>query len=401
MMDLLKYSLQNVGHRKTRSLLTTLSIVIGIASIFAILSFGLGLQSYIDELAAESGTDKFFIQARGMGAPGTDDSFSISEQDLEIVSKISEVEEVAAFYMKVAEISSDDETVYKFIIGLDPDQLDLIEPTFTIDIHKGRRLRDGQKSKAVLGYNYQNKVFDEQIFTGDKLEIQGKVFDVVGFYSEVGNAQDDEMVYLTHDAMEELYPDIKGKYSYAIGKVRGNTDMDTIAETIEEELRDEKGLEEGEEEFFVQTFSDALETFNTIINVLNSILFLIAFISMIVAFVNIMNTMYTAVIERTNEIGIMKAIGARNSSILSIFLFESAFLGLVGGIVGIGLGYVIARIGGAVAANAGYALLSPVFPYALIIGCIVFATGVGALAGVLPARQAAKQNPVDALRCEE
>ncbi|MFO7710486.1 MAG: ABC transporter permease [Candidatus Woesearchaeota archaeon] len=399
MMDLFKYSLKNVATRKMRSVLTTLSIVIGIASIFAILSFGLGLQSYINELATEAGTDKFFIQARGMGAPGTDDSFSISEQDLEIVSGVSEVEEIAGLYMKVAEIEYDDETIYKFIAGVDPDKLDLIEEAFTIDLLEGRRLREGQKSKVVLGYNYREKLFDEPVYEGDKINIQGKRFDVVGFYEEIGNAQDDEMVYMTHAAMEELDPEIK--YSYVIGKAKENVDMDKIAETIEEELRDAKGIEEGEEEFYVQTFSDALETFRTIIDVLNAILFLIAFISMIVAFVNIMNTMYTAVIERTNEIGIMKAIGARNSSILIIFLFESAFLGFIGGLLGIGLGYVIASIGGGFAASAGYALLSPVFPPALIIGCIAFATGVGALAGVLPARQAANQNPVDALRCEE
>ncbi len=398
-MDLFKYSLKNVATRKLRSFLTTLSIVIGIASIFAILSFGLGLQSYINELATEAGSDKFFIQAKGMGAPGTDESFSISEQDLEIVSGISEVEEVTGLYMKVAEIRYDDETVYKFITGVDPDQLDMIEEAFTVEIFEGRRLREGQKSKVVLGYNYREKLFDDTVYEGDKIEIQGKRFDVVGFYEEIGNAQDDEMVYMTHSAMEELYPEIE--YSFVIGRVKDNVDMDNIAETIEEELRDEKGIEEGEEEFFVQTFSDALETFGTIIDVLNAILFLIAFISMIVAFVNIMNTMYTAVIERTNEIGIMKAIGARNSSILIIFLFESAFLGFIGGVIGVGLGYIIASIGGNFAASAGYALLSPAFPPVLIVGCVAFATGVGALAGVLPARQAAQQNPVDALRCEE
>jgi len=96
----------------------------------------------------------------------------------------------------------------------------------------------------------------------------------------------------------------------------------------------------------------------------------------------------------------MKAIGARNRSILFIFVFESGFLGLMGGVIGVLLGYFVASTGGAIAANAGYQMLKPIFPLYLTVGCLVFSFAIGAVSGVLPAIQASKQKPVDALRYE-
>jgi len=110
--------------------------------------------------------------------------------------------------------------------------------------------------------------------------------------------------------------------------------------------------------------------------------------------------MYTAVLERTQEIGIMKAVGAQNSSILFIFVFESGLLGIIGSTVGMGLGYLIAEAGGALAKGAGYALLQPAYPYWLIIGVLLFGFLMGVFSGLAPAVQASKQKPVDALRYE-
>ena len=133
---------------------------------------------------------------------------------------------------------------------------------------------------------------------------------------------------------------------------------------------------------------------------LNAILVIISGISIVVAAVNIMNTMYTSVIERTREIGVMKAIGSRNRQILNVFVIESGILGLIGGILGILLGYSIAKIGQFVAKTYGLTFLKPYFPLWLIVGCLLFAFLVGAGSGLLPAVQASRQKPVDALRYE-
>src|SRR3989338_11262871 len=180
----------------------------------------------------------------------------------------------------------------------------------------------------------------------------------------------------------------------------GGVNPSEFAGKLEEKLRKEKGQEKGEETFFVQTFEQLLETFGTILIVLNAILVIIARISVLVAAVNITNTMYTAVIERTKEIGVMKSIGARNSTILFVFFMESGIIGLIGGAIGVLLGYGLAKIGGFFAAAAGFALLKPAFPWWLIIGSLLFSFIVGAASGYLPARAASKLKPIDALRYE-
>ena len=110
--------------------------------------------------------------------------------------------------------------------------------------------------------------------------------------------------------------------------------------------------------------------------------------------------MFTSVLERTKEIGVMKAIGAKNSDILIIFVVESGLIGLIGGVLGILLGYMVSGIGGSIAAANGFALLKPAYPLLLIVGCLVFSFSVGAAAGFFPARRASKLKPVDALRYE-
>jgi putative ABC transport system permease protein len=127
---------------------------------------------------------------------------------------------------------------------------------------------------------------------------------------------------------------------------------------------------------------------------------LIALISVLVSAVNTANTMITSVLERIREIGVMKSIGARNSEIFKIFLFESSFLGFVAGCLGVILGFIVTFIGGKILLSLGYGFLKPDYSFILFFGCIAFATLTGAISGVIPAYKAMKINPVDALRYE-
>jgi putative ABC transport system permease protein len=401
-LDGVMYALKNVVQRKLRSSLSILSILIGITSIFALVSFGLGIQDYVNTVADEAGRDKLFIQAKGVGAPGSDENFFISQDEVDFVEKIRGVSEVSGLYLKAGEVSYREREKFNFVSGLDPARIDFIEEVFTVDVERGRRLKKGDFDKVVLGYNYllDQKIFDRGVSLGDKIEINDAVFDVVGFYSELGNPSDDANVYITETAMESLYTDIKGKFGFVMVRADGVMGAQAVAEKIKEKLRKFKGQDEGKEDFFVQTFDDALATFGAIIGVINGVLFLIALISLVVASVNIMNTMYTSVLERTREIGVMKAIGARNSEILFIFVCESSLLGLSGGVLGVLLGYLLASAGGSIAAAGGFALLQPIFPWYLVSGCLFFALLVGAAAGFLPAVHASRQKPVDALRYE-
>ena len=401
-LDEIIYALKNLRNRKMRSGLSILSILIGITAIFALVSFGLGIQIYMDTLAEEAGANQLYIQPKGAGVPGMDENFYLTRDDIDFVTKINGVKDITGMYFKAGELKFKDEVTYYFVIGMDTEELEFFMEGFNIEIEKGRALKKGDLKKVVLGYNYllEKRIFDKPLKVGDKVELNGEDFEIVGFYSEVGNPGDDAQIYLTVEAFEELYPEYAGQFGYVMLSSEKGVNPTELAEKITDKLRKQRGEEEGKETFFVQSFEDIIQTFGDIINILNGILVLIALISLVVASVNIMNTMYTAVLERTKEIGIMKAVGARNSNILVVFVFESGFLGMVGGVLGVLLGYAVASVGGIVAAQAGYSLLKPAFPWYLIIGCVLFSFLVGAGSGLFPAIRASKQKPVEALRYE-
>jgi putative ABC transport system permease protein len=401
-LEEIKYALQNLRQRKMRSFLSILSILIGIAAVFALVSFGMGIKNYVDTLAEESGTNKLLIQAKGIGAPGTDDTFALTQEDVDFIEKINGIDEISGMYYKISEVTFRDKNKYAYMMGLNIDKIDFIMQGMNIDMEKGRELRKGDTYKVVLGYNYMldNKVFSKGLQIGDKILIDGAKFEVVGFYSAVGNPSDDSQVYITSEIFEQIYPEKKNKYSMIMASTEQGLKTKTVADRVSERLRKYKGQEEGKEDFYVQTFEDAIATFSTIINIINGVLVLIAMVSVVVASVNIMNTMYTSVLERTKEIGVMKAVGARNSDIMFIFLLESGAIGLIGGIIGVMLGYLVATTGGSYAAAAGFSALKPIFPLTLILGCILFAFIVGAGSGLLPAIRASKLRPVDSLRYE-
>jgi len=174
-----------------------------------------------------------------------------------------------------------------------------------------------------------------------------------------------------------------------------------VAETIERKLRRSRGEKEDQETFTVQTSEQLAQTFQSIFAVIQAVFVGIAAISLVVGGIGFMNTMYTAVLERTKESVTMKAVGAKNSDILYIFLFESGLLGLVGGSIGILLGVGIAKAVEYIATvQLGTVFLQAAFGYELILGALLFSFVVGSASGVLPAIQAAKLKPADALRYE-
>ena len=220
---------------------------------------------------------------------------------------------------------------------------------------------------------------------------------VVGFFEPIGNPADDSQMYITLDYFEELFPN--KTYAEIVAKV-DVTNIDKVVENVEKKLRKSRGLEEGKEDFFVQSFNDLFESFSSVLNIIIGFVVLIALISVLVSAINTANTMITSVLERYKEIGVLKAIGARNSNIFGIFLFESSFLGLVAGILGVLLGWGFSSLAGSLLVNLGWGFLSPYFSKELFIGCILFATLTGAISGVIPAIKASKINIVNALRYE-
>lgn len=396
----IKYSIKKIVKSKFRTFMTILSIFIGIMIIFILTSFGIGLYSFIDTFASGSSADKITITPKGIGAPGLDDTFALTEKDLEAIENTPGVEQVTGHYIKITEIEKDKEKKYVFLTGYDPKKPIVFELS-DIGLIEGRWLREGDRGKIIAGYSYMvpDKIFTKPYSLNDKIEIHGQEARIIGFAEEVGNPQDDSQLYATNDYLIELYgSDIKG-YSWVIAEVDVR-EMKRVIERIEDSLRESRGLEKGEEDFFVQSWQDMVDTYSSILNGIIGFVILIALVSILVSAINTTNTMITSVLERYREIGIMKAVGARNSEILKIFLFESAFLGFLAGCIGVFLGWAISSIIALLLEQLGWGFLSPVFPMILIFGLILFATLTGALSGAIPAYKASRINPVQALREE-
>jgi putative ABC transport system permease protein len=398
-----KYSLNNIRKSKARSILTVLSILVGIATIFIFVSFGWGLYDYIDEFTSSSSADKLLIQPRSSGAPGLDNTFKLLDEDVRVIENTQGIFEATGSYMDAAEITQDNLKKYVFIISYDPDLPMMVELS-NIEIIEGRELRNGDSGKVVLGYNYmlKNKIFPKAYSLNSKINVQGQDLRIVGFFESVGNPQDDSNIYVTNDFAKDILAGGNGEeLSYAMIIARADKDnLDDVSERVKEKLRQSRGLDRGKEDFTVQSYAELLDSFSVVLNIIIGFILLIAFISVVVSAVNTANTMITSVLERFKEIGVLKSIGARNSEIFKIFLFESGFLGFVAGVIGVLIGWVATDFGAMILEDLGYGFLSPHYSWPLFAGLILFATLTGAISGMIPAWRASKINAVDALRYE-
>ncbi len=397
--EIIKYSIENLRKRKTRSLLTVISIMIGIATIFIFISFGMGLYNYINGFVTGTSADKILVEPKGIGVLGIDTTFALTSNDLTAVERTPGVFEATGIYTKAAQVQKRDTIKYVLVTGYNTQEPLYIE-LHGVKLYKGKELSKGEKGDVVLGYNYMinNKIFPQAVNLNDQIEINGQKVKVVGFYSEIGNSQDDSQIYFTEDFFKELYPDTNG-YNTIIAKA-DTTNLTKVANNIDKSLLKSRNLQKGDEDFFVSSFSDLLASYSSALNIVIGFVILIALISVIVSAINTSNTMITSVIERTKEIGVLKSIGARNSEIFGLFLFESSTLGFIAGGLGVLIGFGLTKIAGAILKIIGLGILQPGYSVWLFIGGILFAVLTGAISGAVPAINASRISPVRALRYE-
>lgn len=399
-----KIAINSIRHRGLRSWLTLIGIFIGIAAVVSLISIGQGLQAVVEEEFEALGANRILVQpagssfgmSQGAGKPLTKD-------DVEAIEKVSGVSIVSYSAYTVARMEWADETQVGFVASIPPGEKgELAKELMNVDrVELGHELRETSKNKVFLGYSYGfSPRYDDLLTPGRKISINGEDFEIAGIKESDGNEQDNSMVYLNEHDYEELF-DVGDEVNMIIVEVLpGRVPIEVVPE-VEKALRDHRDVKIGQEDFEVETFEDVLESFLILINVVQTIIIGIASISLFIGAVGITNTMYTAVIERTKEIGIMKAIGAKNSDIQNMFLIESGLLGFAGGVLGLLFGVGISKIIEIIVADAiGADFLKPIFPLWLLIGSVLFAFVLGSLSGMLPAKQAAKMNPTDALATE-
>ena len=390
----------NLRKRKMRTWLTMLGIFIGIASVVALISLGQGIQKGVNEQFEKMGVDKIIVTPKGtfMGVGGTG-AVTLGDKDIETIEKTAGIEEASGLLMRTGEIEFKDQKRFFMVTGMIPGEgKDIFGDTFVVEY--GRDIKKGEKYKVVLGTSYrEGKIFQQNMKLGDKISINGEDFKVAGFYESFGNSEDDKAIVISDEIMREVF-ETGDEFDWIMARAVSGDRVEEISLKLEKDLRKGRDVEEGKEDFSIQTFKELMDAYGTILNIIQIFLLGIAGISLIVGGIGIMNTMYTSVLERTQEIGVMKSIGAKNSDILTLFLIESGILGLVGGGIGIILGIGFSKLVEFGAAAAGYALIQVSFPLPLIIGTLMFSFVVGGLSGILPARQASKLQPVDALRYE-
>jgi putative ABC transport system permease protein len=395
----------NLRKRRLRSWLTMIGIFIGIAAVVSLISLGQGMQQAIENQFSRLGADKITIETKGVvtGPPGSNSVVILTKSDLDVVRRAQGVASASGRLIEPVTVDFNRKTIYTYVASVPDSDLqsrDLVLETANLDIIAGRQLKVGDQYAVVVGEDYLTspKFNNKALSVGDRIEIDGQKAQVIGVFKKTGNPIWD-MSFLMNERPVRNLINNTDKYDVITAKIAPGTSIQDVAENIKKDLRKHRDVKEGKEDFTVSTPEEAAKTFQTVLNIVEAVLVGIAAISLLVGGVGIMNTMYTSVLERRREIGIMKAIGAKNSDVMIIFLIESGMLGLIGGAIGIALGMGFSKLVEVIATAAlGTALIQAYFPLYLILGSLAFSFGVGTAAGVFPAMQASRLPPVEALR---
>jgi putative ABC transport system permease protein len=393
----------NLKHRGLRSWLTILGVFIGIAAVVALITMGEGLRTAVTGQFSTLSADNLAIEnaGTGMGSPGSTVITKLNEHDVEVIKGVNGVKEVIPRLIRIAKIEFNKNRNYYYLASI-PADTKLAELTYSsmnLKIEEGRLLKTTDIGKVVIGSDVKEEdSFEKEILVGNKILINGKNFEVIGILKTASSFEVNSAIIMNEEEMKKLL-DIEDEYDLIDVKVYDSKEAETVSERIKEELRQDRNEDLGEEDFSVKTSLEAISSVNVILDIINLIVGGIAAISLFVGGIGIMNTMYTSVLERTKEIGTMKAVGAKNKEILWIFIIESGMLGLIGGIIGAAFGIGLAfGVSGIANAALGGTFLEVSLSYPLILGAIAFAFFIGLFSGLTPAMQASKLKPVEAFR---
>jgi len=346
--DYLVFSFKNLSKRKIRSWLTMIGIFIGIAAVVSLIGLGEGLRSAITSQFGFLGTDVLAVQASGInfaGPPGTAVARPLPDDLAVQIAKIQGVETAFNRYIKTGSIEFNDQKVIGLAQSVPKgENRKIFEGMIGLRTQSGRLLKEGDNRKTVLGINFAtDDILGKPVRVGNRVLINDVKYEVIGILEKKGNFILDSAVMLNEDALLKDFED-DGNTNLIAVKVKNEDDIPRIKDDIEKFMRKERNVDKGEEDFTVQSPQTLLAALDQTLFAVQLFISIIAAISLIVGGIGIMNTMYTSVLERTKEIGIMKAIGARNSTIFSLFAFESGMLGMVTSPVVFGFTIVVSCI---------------------------------------------------------
>jgi putative ABC transport system permease protein len=401
--DYFLLAFKNLKHRGVRSWLTLLGIFIGVTAVVALISLGNGLQLAVSSQFGISDIEVITVQASGVqyGPPGSGAVTPLDVKDVEAIEKLGSVKLAIRRNIGNTKFEYKDVVSFSYTMSIGKgDYRKFIYENLDVEPLFGRLLKDEDVGKVFLGYNYYANDMgwgEKKLIPGKTILLQDKNFKVIGILEKKGSFIFDNAIFMNEKDMKSLLG-FGDNVDIIIAQPTDKDLMDRTKEDIEKLMRKRRNVKVGEEDFSVSTPEAMMGTVNSVLGGVQAFIVIIASISIFIGAIGIINTMTTSVLERKKEIGIMKAIGAKNSQIFMQFFVESGLLGLIGGIVGATFGTLLGVAGIAGINNFLGAELTFQIDFWLIGFALLGSFSIGAIAGIIPAMNAAKQNPVDALK---
>jgi putative ABC transport system permease protein len=395
LMETFQMALKNIWGSKMRTFLTMLGIIIGVCAVIVIVGLGNGMQGYIEDSFADMGTDSLTVMILGRGS-----SRSVSEEQMyEMAEENSEyLKQISPTVSMSGSLKIGSDTVSSTsITGVSEDYFSM--KGYEVAQGRGLQYTDmaNRKKVCVIG-QYLNMAYFGGNAVGQTLKVGGTTFTIVGVMAaetdDLEEGGTDDCLFVPYSTAARL--SFTGTISSYTVTVQ-NTDYISEAKTlVENELYK---VFADDDAYTVSSMAEMVEEMNSMVNMIIYILAGIAAISLVVGGIGIMNIMLVSVTERTREIGIRKALGAKEGAIMRQFVIEAATTSALGGVLGIALGYGLSAVATTVIANVMPDTPITVSPS---LGAVLLAfgvsTGIGVIFGYLPAKKAALLNPIDALR---
>jgi putative ABC transport system permease protein len=399
-------ALESLTSNKLRSGLTILGIVIGVGAVIAMLAIGTGAENSITGEIQGIGSNLIFVFRGGSEEVRNPKPLTLGDADaIGDPFAAPSIAGVAPILQGSGEVTFAGESTQTTISGVTPEY----EMVRNYHVTEGEFINDshllGRSAVAIIGVEVAEELFGRKAaVTGETIRVEGQPFRVIGVLEEKGGSsfgsEDNQIIVPLTTAQARLLRRSSADRVDVIFVQAVSADaVPQASEEIAQILRTRHRTAIGEDDFTIFSQQDFLDVASSITGILTIFLGGIAGISLLVGGIGIMNIMLVSVIERTREIGLRKAMGARKSDILMQFLTESSLLSLFGGILGIGLGWLISFIVGQIAAASDTNII-PVVGLDAILMATIFSAAVGLFFGLYPANRAANLQPVEALRYE-
>lgn len=382
----IKMALKNIRSNKVRAVLTMLGIIIGVSSVIVLVSIGEGSSKSVADNINSLGTNLITVSITNTDIPYTMD-------DVNKISKLSDIKHVSPVLTGRATLANGKTTTSANLTGTTSDY----ESVRNLSIQNGRFISpidmDFRQKVAVLGSTTATTLFGSQSPVDQTILVNGASYKIVGVLNSKGGSmgqnQDDTIIIPFSTAQRLLNTThIQQLYAQATNQSAVTSAMSGINRLLYQTFNGDSNS------FSVFNQQDVVNTMSSVSNTMTMMLGGIASISLFVGGIGIMNIMFVSVSERTKEIGIRKAIGAKRKDILSQFLIEAIVLSAMGGILGVGLGVTATKIYTMTTSSEA------VYSLPLILSAFLFSVAVGVVFGVFPANKASRLNPIEALRFE-